>query len=76
KAIKATKKLSKNSRRIITKEFTTKENLLQSITEVNTDLELNYTDFSSKKETEDKMTHTDKLNLKPFENLDDEAFDS
>lgn len=76
KAIKTTKKLSKNSRRIITKEFTTKENLLQSITEVNTDLELNYTDFSSKKEVEDKITHSEKLNLKPFENLDDEAFDS
>lgn len=75
KAIKTTKKLSKNSRRIINKEFTNKESLLQSITEINTEIKFNYPDVKSGKETEE-IFFDGELNLKPFENLDDEAFDS
>lgn len=75
KAIKATKKLSKNSRRMITKEFMGKEIFLEDITKVNNELELSGTSKSQTLETQ-KISFENDLNLKPFENLDDEAFDN
>ena len=75
KAIKATKKLSKNSRRMITKEFMGKEIFLEDITKVNNELELSETSKSQTLETR-KISFENDLNLKPFENLDDEAFDN
>lgn len=75
KAIKSTKKLSKNSRRIINKEFTNKEFLVESISKLNKDLELNKAVAANKNPSEDDINITEQ-NLKPFENLDDEAFDS
>jgi len=75
KAIKSTKKLSKNSRRIINKEFTSKEFLVESISKLNKDLELTKSVPNYKNSSEDTVNATE-TNLKPFENLDDEAFDS
>ncbi|WET48165.1 DDE-type integrase/transposase/recombinase [Chryseobacterium indologenes] len=75
KAIKATKKLSKNSRRMITKEFTGKENFLQNITKVNNDLELSEVNKTQTSDTRE-INFENEFTLKPFENLDDEAFDN
>lgn len=75
KAIKATKKLSKNSRRMITKEFMGKEVFLEDITKINNELELSRASKSQNLET-GEINFENELKLKPFENLDDEAFDN
>ncbi|UCA58628.1 DDE-type integrase/transposase/recombinase [Chryseobacterium rhizoplanae] len=75
KAIKATKRLSKNSRRMITKEFNSKENFLENITKVNNNLELSEVNKAKASEPID-ISFENELKLKPFENLDDEAFDN
>ncbi|RLJ31160.1 putative transposase [Chryseobacterium sp. 7] len=75
KAIKSTKKLSKNSRRIIAKEFISKEIFLEDISKVNHDIELAGTNKDKSLQT-DEIIFENELNLKPFENLDDEAFDN
>ncbi|WES96522.1 DDE-type integrase/transposase/recombinase [Chryseobacterium arthrosphaerae] len=75
KAIKATKRLSKNSRRMITKEFNGKENFLENITKVNNDLELSEVNKTQTSDTRE-INFENEFTLKPFENLDDEAFDN
>lgn len=75
KAIKATKRLSKNSRRMITKEFNGKENFLENITKVNNDLELSEVNKTQTSDTRE-INFKNEFTLKPFENLDDEAFDN
>lgn len=75
KAIKATKRLSKNSRRMITKEFNSKEDFLENITKVNNELELSEINKTQALETRE-INFENELKLKPFENLDDEAFDN
>lgn len=75
KAIKATKRLSKNSRRMIAKEFNSKENFLENITKVNNELELSELNKAKSSETRE-ISFENELKLKPFENLDDEAFDN
>lgn len=75
KAIKATKKLSKNSRRMITKEFNGKENFLENITKVNNELELSKVNKTQTSDTRE-INFENEFTLKPFENLDDEAFDN
>lgn len=73
RAIKKTKKLSKTSRRILTKEFSNKENLLQDIAKIDPDIKFN---LSVEREQEyDQNMDNSFAHLKPFENLDDEAFD-
>lgn len=73
KAIKSTKRLSKNSRRIINKEFSNKESFLEDISQTNKELKLN--PINGKNE-EEKIILPIEFNLKPFDNLDDEAFDN
>lgn len=75
KAIKATKRLSKNSRRMITKEFNGKENFLENITKVNNELELPEVNKTQTSDTRE-INFENEFTLKPFENLDDEAFDN
>lgn len=72
KAIKSTKRLSKNSRRIINKEFSNKESFLEHISQTTKDLKLNPIDHKN----EEKIILPTEFNLKPFDNLDDEAFDN
>ncbi|WP_294250515.1 helix-turn-helix domain-containing protein [uncultured Chryseobacterium sp.] len=73
KAIKSTKRLSKNSRRIINKEFSNKESFLEDISQTNKELKLN---LVNDKNEEEKIILPIEFNLKPFDNLDDEAFDN
>ncbi|AZA91780.1 Transposon Tn7 transposition protein tnsB [Chryseobacterium nakagawai] len=75
KAIKATKKLSKNSRRMITKEFNGKENFLENITKVNNELKLSEVNKTQTSDTRE-INFENEFTLKPFDNLDDEAFDN
>lgn len=75
KAIRATKKLSKNSRRIINKEFVNKETILQSISQINKDIELSPSTHKILNTDDKEIVYQSESNLKPFEDLDDEAFD-
>lgn len=72
KAIKKTKKLTKISRRILTKEFSNKEILLNDILKIDPDVKLTSID---KNEEWNQYNDTSFIHLKPFENLDDDAFD-
>lgn len=71
RAIKTTKKLNKTSRRILTKGFNHKENLLFDVSKLNPNIKT-----ISLEENEHNQKQTGiPIHLKPFENLDDEAFD-
>lgn len=73
-AVRSTKKMSKNSRRILSKKFNTANDFLDEINKGIRIPNFNNTDDKPKKET----THpkNDYSHLKPYANLDDEAFNS
>lgn len=76
KAIRATKKLSKSSRRIINKEFTNKESIIESISQINKEIELNSTNSKIVNFGVDDLVNPPEFIIQPFEDLDNDAFDS
>ncbi|RXM39866.1 hypothetical protein BOQ62_09380 [Chryseobacterium sp. CH21] len=73
-AVRSTKKMSKNSRRILSKKFNTTNDFLDEINKGIRIPNLNNTDDKQEKET--SHPKNDYSHLKPYANLDDEAFNS